>query len=501
MPNATGTAVGAADLLNKLNTFLTANGWTKLRGETDHAVASPKAARYWRINVRETITTNSSFRQIRQLQWRTTTGGANQATNGANYIFSSLSAGSGAELVSGTGTSPRTADVGSAGRWTIAYDFGSPVTIRELVMVSGTNGSSEAPRTFDVQWSNDLFTWTTMASYDGAFFSGAGQTQTFTWDTGAGFRDARHPSNTVARRGGLLTNSDSTYTIDAEACNDIWAWQGPGFDAARRVYVYGAPYYETSTQTELIRFQCATGIDPNLASWFGFQSGAHSESAILMMAGSTVTYWFYANARRFIVVVRSGVDDYTSAYLGFMLPFATPDDYPFPLFQGGTVDFLGARMSTVNAGYRTFCDPGNGAGCAAFRRWDNTWTRVGHHDMSPSISDDPVQSPSGWVWPWHVGQTNFSSSFPNTAVGGYSTFTQHFLDRLDPTDQGDLPLIPAVVMTQTFGNVGVLDGVFAVPRGGVLSPEQVISISGTNYRVFSNRNKSGGQHYYAVRAD
>lgn len=499
MANTTGTAVGAADLLKKLSAFLTANGWTKLRGETDHNVASPKAARYWRVNIKETITTSSSAYSVKQLLWRTTTGGANQATVGANYAFSSLTAGSGAELVSGTGTAPRTTSIGGSGRWTITYDFGSATTIRELVVQCGT--LAEGPRSFDVQWSNDNKTWTTMASYDATHFTGANQSVTFTWDSGAGFRDSRHPSDTVARRGGLASNINGTDAIDAEACDDIWAWQGPGFDAARRVYVYGAPFYETSTQTELIRFQCATAIDVNQVNWFGFQSGSSTESAFLMMAGNTVTYWFYANARRFVVVVKSGVDDYTSAYLGFMLPFATPDDYPFPLFQGGTVDVLTARMSTVNSGYRAFCDPGNGAGCAGYRRWDNVWTRVQHHSSAGSLSESPLAFPTAWVWPWHVGATGFSDSFPNTTVGGYSTFTQHFLDRLDPTDQGDLPLIPAVVMAQNFGNVGVLDGVFAVPRGGVLSPEQVLTISGTNYRVFSNRNKSGGQHYYAVRAD
>jgi hypothetical protein len=40
-----------------------------------------------------------------------------------------------------------------------------------------------------------------------------------------------------------------------------------------------------------------------------------------------------------------------------------------------------------------------------------------------------------------------------------------------------------------------------VPRGGVLSPEQVVTISSVDYRVFSNRAKTGGHHYYAVRAD
>lgn len=498
MPNTTGTSVGAADLLKKLDAFITANGWTRLRGEPDHAVSSPKAARYWRINVRDTIFVNDNTRSLRGIQMRTTAGGANVATNGASYSFSALASGSGAALVSATGVTS-SGNVGANNRWTVTYDFGSATTIRELVLTC--DAVNPAPRAFDVQWSNDGHTWTTMVSYDATHFSSVGQSVTFTWDSGAGYTDARHPSGTVARRGGLLTNTDVTDTVDAEACNDIWAWQGPGFDAARRVYVYAAPFYDTATGTELIKMQCSTGVDTNLADWFTFQVGASEDSAYLMLQGASVTHWFYVNSRRFVVVVKNGIDDYTSAYMGFMQQFALPADYPFPLFQGATADDTTARMSTVNSAFRAFCDPGLGSGCAGFRRWDNVWVRVANHDKTADLGDDPRPDPEAWVWPWHIGSTGGFGGFPGNAVGGSNNFGTHFLDRIDPTAQGDLPLIPAIVMTDPFGNVGALDGVFCVPRGGVLSPEQVVTVSAVDYRVFSNRNRSGGQHYFAVRAD
>jgi hypothetical protein len=489
--------VGAADLLKKLNTFLTANGWTKLRGETDHAVASPKAARYWRINVHETIGTFDDWREVRQLQWRTTPGGANVATNGSSYRFSSVAVGSGANLVAGTSPYLESARI-FQDRWWVEYDFGSATVIRELVVVCDT--VSEAPRKFDVQWSNDRFTWTTMVTYDAAHFSTVGQSVTFTWDAGGGYTDARHPSGTVARRGGLATNTAPTDNyIDAEACNDLWAWQGPGFDAARRVYVFAAPYYDGGTGTEMVRFQCCTGVDANAVSWFDVQQGAGTDSAFLLLATSSVTHWFYANSRRFVVVVKNGTDDYTSAYLGFLQQFALPDDYPFPLFQGATAPDLNARLSYNDSRYRAFCDPGD-VGCATFRRWDNVWERVENHNLVVGGIDDVVRDPTAWVWPWHVGVTN-QASFPSNTIGNYNSFNAHYLNRIDPTAQGDLPLIPAIVMDDPYGNIGALDGVFCVPRGGVLSPEQVVTISSVDYRVFSNRAKTGGHHYYAVRAD
>ena len=67
MPTATGTAASATDLLVKLNTFLTANGWTKIHGETDMAVESPKAARYWRIMALESDDAYAQYWEIEKL--------------------------------------------------------------------------------------------------------------------------------------------------------------------------------------------------------------------------------------------------------------------------------------------------------------------------------------------------------------------------------------------------------------------------------------------------
>lgn len=103
MAYETGTADSSTHLLQKLNTFLTANGWTNIRGETDIVPASPKAARYWRILFLEVDSTTHDYRGVSKLEWRGTPGGANLATDGNAYYFRNLGSGSGANIVSGTG--------------------------------------------------------------------------------------------------------------------------------------------------------------------------------------------------------------------------------------------------------------------------------------------------------------------------------------------------------------------------------------------------------------
>lgn len=508
MATSTGTASCATDLLKKLNTFLTANGWTRLRGETDIACASPKAARYWRILVVETQRPSTDFRSLKQVQLRTTAGGANVATTGASWSCSNVATGAAANLVGGT--TVRSADVGN-GIWWVTYDFGSDAVVREAVLTAGD--SDEAPGAFLVQWSHDAKTWTTMASYSaGGYFAADNASATFTWDSGAGFTSPQHVSGTVARRRGHSFWPDAADTsapfTDAlsrtsEWCDDIWCWQGPGYDAARRTYVSMMSGYDLNSSDEIIVCGASTGVNLSVkeSDWFNGQEGAKTDNInpSLIFGSGTCTYWFYVNSHRVVVVVKTGVDDYSSIYAGFLAAFAQPDDYPFPIYVGAMTNrWTSASSSDTNSGYRDMHDPGWLG--AAFRDWNGNWVNVNNHDRD-SISDDNwTSTSSAWIWPLHVGVAD-RAAWPFSVVGDHTNSAAHYLSRVDPTEQGDLPVIPCILQHDPYGNIGALDGVFVVPGGGVLAPEATFSISGTTYRVFSTRDKAAGNNYYAIRED
>ena len=503
MAIATGTHLTNTDLLNKLNTFLTTNGWTKLVGETDLACASPKAARYWRLNVTSTDRTASyDFRELELLEWRITTGGANQATDGSKYSFSSVATGTGADLVGGTGT-VQSPDI-TRELWTVTYDFTTPTIIRELVIKADT--WQYAPHDFYVQWSNDGKTWTTMVDYSALSWV-ADETKIFTWDTGAGYVWPEHASGTIPKRSGYSDNFNGKGDQrDTEICDDLWVWEGPGYDAARRVYVSAAPYEDTASGERSIRLITHAEYAPDepRVTWFGNQVG-RSPDVFLLSNVPGGTHWFYCNNSRFIVVIKSGVADYTSCYAGFLAAFATPDDYPFPLYVAATSDQVTDTMGVSNSGYRSMADPGELAG--QVRLWDNTYYPVGNHRDLAGRDDLVVEIPAAWTWPYHVGTTdgNINSSregvWPSTVVGNSNTYDTHWLNMIDPTDQGDLPIIPVIVQVRPFGNIGALHGVFCVPGGGVLAPEQVITISAVNYRVFTTRDYLNGHNFFMIRED
>ena len=497
MASQTGTFLSNTDLLVQLNTFLTANGWTKLRGETDQANASPKSARYWRILVLETNPISSDFRELDLLEWRATTGGANVAVTGANYSFSSVASGLGSDLVAGAGL-VRSSDIDD-NIWWVQYDFGAGQVVHELTIKAGN--ALYAPDRFYVQWSNDGLVWTTMYEDENLSFA-TGETKTFTWDTGAGYTNPIHPSGTVSRRSGRSDTLDGgTFNKFREWCNNIWTWQGPGFDAARRVYVSAYTLSDTVTGDDHTGFVPHTEYDASIpdVSWFTGQVGVPNDDGLgesyLISDAAGGTYWFYVNSSRFIIVTKSGVSDYTSVYAGFMSQFALPDDYPFPLYVGATGDDPLVGLASSAANMRDFVDPGDGS-AAKFRGSNATWQAVTNHGSSTTIND-PVFNPQSWTFPYHSG-ASLRNDWPDNTFGDYVTYDAHWLDRIDPTVQGDLPFIPVIVVDKTDGHISALEGVFCVPRGGVMTPEQVVTISGVNYRVFSTRSKASGMNFYAI---
>lgn len=504
MAIATGTASTAVDLLNKLNTFVTANGWTKLRGETDMACASPKAARYWRLLVLDKDSTAHDFYEIDLLEFRSTTGGANVATDGSKYAFSSAASGAGSDLVSGSGVVTSAAIEDDI--WWVSYDFTTATTIHEIVMKSGN--VLYAPASFYVQWSNDNFSWTTMLFYpqDLTRFVTTGDSFTFTWDTGSGYTDSQHVSASLPRRGGW-----SQYALGGlpnryrEFCDDVWCWQGPGYDAARRVFVSAMPGFDLGTNDEWIHWSMSTEIDTaaTAPSWMAGQVGdtgnTTTDIPVHFMSTTGVTYWFYVSATRVLVVTRSGVDDYSSSYLGFLAAFALPAEYPWPLYMGASYYNwdAGASLADATSGHRDCHDPADGA--AFVRDWDNNWSKVYNHDRTVGFTDEWTGNPAAWTWPIHIGVGGLNQ-WPDNIMGDYANDPQgHWIDRIDPTEQGDLPVWPVLIQVEGLGTVGALEGVYKVPGGGVLAPEATFTIGADTYRVFTTRDHSSGNNYYAVK--
>lgn len=489
MPFTSGTAETPTVLLNALNTHLVANSWTKLRGETDMSTDSPVTTRYWRVLIVETQGTTSDFRSFSRIELKTTPSGANVATNPANWS-TSASFGTGddiSELIDGsTATVATSIDINDDNFW-LKYDFGSGTIVREVLLACSAI-TNNAPQDFYIQWSNDDVTWTTMRRVFGEVWT-TSEVKVFTFaDT---YRDAQHYATDNPRRSGA---SEDVTGGDQES-EDVWMWQGPGYDAARRVYFGMRSYYNLATLSSWIEMTAFTGYSAAVLGVGTGQEGASLSTVKHVLNVNPVEYWIYSNSLRVILITKSGINNYHSTYIGFLAAFALPDEYPFPLLISSTQESF-ANEGTINSAISSMVDPGVGA---RVRLWDNTWKQVEGRNLSDE-DDLYRQSPSAWTWPYSPGSTA-GGSWPGNVTGSSAGGGVHWMDQVVSTEQGELPLIPVVVMEFEFGNLGAMDGVYAVPSGGELAPQQVITIAAQDYRIFPNIHRRGGNDFFAVRED
>lgn len=503
MAFTSGAAETPSILLDRLNTFMTGNGWTKLRGLVDNAVASPKAARYWRVMMYETITTSNTTWGLQLLNFRTTVGGANVATVAANFSIDSLVTGTASLLISGGsvrfgGTGP-----GAARARKIEYDFGSPVTIRQVQMRAGAT-LNETPRSFAIQWSNDREVWTTMFEAASITWT-TGETKLFTFDNG--YLHGGHPGASLPRRSGGFEDYQADTNWETSAFRDfseeVFIWQGPGYDAARRVFIHARGHCNTPNSSHILEFNYSTAYDALIRGW-GLQPGAASVSLDHIMGSGTINYWFYLNAHRLVIVTQTGAADYTSTYIGFMAAFAHPDYYPFPLLMSSMSNSRATAVSSTDNMHSSMVDPG--FGCLVVKKWDNVDYVGGNRpqdvtDNRQILGTNPALP---MLWPAHFGGSDNNIRWPlNKGCGTFTSLynTQHLFEFLVATQQGDLPLLPCIVYDKTHGNLGALTGVFAVPSAGILSPQQVLTISGQAYRVFPNRSRRNSASWFAIKEE
>lgn len=202
-----------------------------------------------------------------------------------------------------------------------------------------------------------------------------------------------------------------------------------------------------------------------------------------------MTYWFYVNDRRFIVVAKIGTY-YMSMYAGFFLPFTLPAEYPFPYYIGGTRAYL-TTYDQPDAGQRSFYDPGPG-GASLLSRESLTWTTVQNaRDGANALDSYWGSDNAGITWPMRapMGEDDYQARDD-------IAWSQWRL--LRPLLNGVMPLWQ-VLLYDTPNNemVGALDGPF-ITGGFNRAPEQTITVGAKTYRLFINVGRNTPKHYFAI---
>ena len=256
---------------------------------------------------------------------------------------------------------------------------------------------------------------------------------------------------------------EKTVTVNTEV--EERYLRGPGSAVDSQVYVNIRTGAVVSDAAYWWEVRGAVGFDTNLT--FDNQPGT-SPDTYLLLRNASIDYWFAVSDRRIVVVAQVNTS-YFSMYAGFFLPFATPIEYPFPLYVAASKGPPPLIFTTTNSGIRSVADPGIRA--AYLREGGGQWQQVYNHDDALTADDDfqSHQNIGYYTWPYFAGggaQSTPSSNFPLIDI------------RPPPADTTANIIVPVHLHGSGFdqGVVGFLEEIYWIPGFGV-GAEQTFTLS------------------------
>lgn len=242
-------------------------------------------------------------------------------------------------------------------------------------------------------------------------------------------------------------------------------FRGPGLADNDQIHVNIRRFLNVGAGAYNWEFKGATSYDGGLS--YGDQPGTHDYS-FLCLANVSMTYWFFANGRRFVVIAKIGTI-YTSAYAGLIMPYALPSEYPYPLFIGATSYLYSSLYSDTlyTYGFWKGAYLSGSSAAVKLRTPNGFWLNL-------IATGTPVDD--GRIWPGSE-----SLSITKNVDGSYS-------------------LLPTIVYSGTWDTkdvFGELDGIFVV-SGIDLFSEDTLTINGDVYLVFQSIENTGINDYVAI---
>ncbi len=271
------------------------------------------------------------------------------------------------------------------------------------------------------------------------------------------------------------------WTTDAQSKELIL--KAPGLAGAEEIYC-GMRTYESASSAYYM-WDLNGFIGYNAANDFYTQPGAISSWLPMMSLWNTaIPYWFVANGRRAVVVAKISTV-YQTAHLGFMLPYATPGQYPYPLLVGGAMTGQrGRNYSLISPNHRHFVDPGEDSQNAA-----NTACML--------------RGPSG---AWLSFQNRYYSGYEYRYDGRRPVWPGVYsrLDSLRESPDGTYVLTPIVLLQHNSSSdhdlFGEIEGCFHV-SGFNNAAENLINIGGVDHLVVQNVHRTTVEDYWALRLE
>jgi hypothetical protein len=270
--------------------------------------------------------------------------------------------------------------------------------------------------------------------------------------------------------------------------------RAPGLSGTDEIYVgirssedAGAGYY---------RWQLQGYIGYNSANSFTAQPGALTTMPGVKLWNSSIPYWFVANGRRCVMVCKVGTV-YEAMYLGFIRPYATPGQYPYPLLIGGsTTGFFGWLISDTSADHSHFAIPG------IFQNNGN------YFFTACQLRDTNGVWRNFWsFYQYNTGNSEQNQPLTTSASNRYAIWphTKDGVNNIREAPDGTRLLLPLILVADAGSPsgkniLGELDGCFYVSGFGVAS-EDTVTVSGVDHFIVQNVYRTDVNRFWALRLE
>lgn len=267
---------------------------------------------------------------------------------------------------------------------------------------------------------------------------------------------------------GMSSQSWTQLALDTSIANERIAYlQGPGLAGTDEIHVNIRQFRNIDSDYYNWQIRGAVAYNPIVS--FSAQPGT-SPATDMPLWQSAIPYWLIANGRRFILIAKISTV-YSTLYAGFILPYATSAEMPYPLFIGaGSYDVY--RWSQGNYLMGSFWDPPQSS--AYIRHFDGAWVALENYEARSDTIRSQLTVNNIWPWSqdWAIGQNQ----------------------------DGSYGVLPAVIHgSYSGGNVyGELEGVFFV-SGFANAAEDILDIGADDYLVVQSMYRTGRRDYAAIK--
>lgn len=301
--------------------------------------------------------------------------------------------------------------------------------------------------------------------------------------TAAGYKDL------LARLRTFLTGAPGwtslRYTVGGGVNPDECILRAPGLAGADQIFVGISTFENATADYYNWRLGGFTGFDAGLT--FNNQPGVMN-NVFLTLWNSPIPYWFIANGRRVVIIAKVSTS-YMMGYLGFINPYPSPNQFPYPLAIGGNfasspepaltdVSWRWSNAGFLNTNFPMSMrwSPGGAVNPAntctlRLRKPNGIWA-----DLASGDSGNYTDADGYNIWPYMAGMVNLQQN-----LGGVQA-----------------PALPVILHDNTPEVYGELDGVVAT-SGQAIASEDTITVGADSYLVVQNVARTGRNQYAAVR--